>query len=116
MTLGIGSNQVTRLSRMILCIQLEISQRRGTRSCNRLSLRRCPRHCTYTFGTISLIRLSMYRSGALHNMGKGTCFHLKPRLSERVQWPTFVQRRPAAYYVIDLPSVEAARDLQHCHC
>ena len=72
-TLGIGSNQVTRLSRMILCIQLGISQRRGTRSYNRLSLRRCPRQCTYTFGTISLIRLSLYRSNALHNMGKGTC-------------------------------------------
>ena len=42
-------------------------------------------------------------------------FHLKPRLSERDEWPAFVQRRPTACYVIDLPSAEAARDLQHCH-
>ena len=42
-------------------------------------------------------------------------FHLKPHLSERAKWPTFVQRRPATCYVIDLPSAEAARDLQHCH-
>ena len=42
-------------------------------------------------------------------------FHLKPHLSERAQWPAFVQRRPTACYVIDLPSAEAARDLQHCH-
>ena len=42
-------------------------------------------------------------------------FHLKLHLSKRAQWPTFVQRRPAACYVIDLPSAEAARDVQHCH-
>ena len=42
-------------------------------------------------------------------------FHLRPRLLERAQWPAFVQRRPAACYVIDLPTAEAVRDLQHCH-
>ena len=61
----------TRVSRRILCIQLEISHLRGHGSCNRLSLRRCPWHGTYTFCTISDIRLSMYRGGALHNMGRG---------------------------------------------
>ena len=42
-------------------------------------------------------------------------FHLKARVPEWARWPTFVQRRPASCYVIDLPTAEAARSLKHCH-
>ena len=58
----------------------------------------------------------LQRRIAQHGEGDMLCwFHLKPRLSESAQWSTFVQRRPAACFVIDLPSAEAASDLQHCH-